>query len=34
MKVKRRSLTGSIDIRRESAPEEVEHEQLEFSDVN
>jgi cytoskeletal protein CcmA (bactofilin family) len=28
------SLTGSIDIRRESALEAVEHEQVEFSHVN
>jgi cytoskeletal protein CcmA (bactofilin family) len=27
-------LTGSIDIRRESAPEAVEHDQVEFSQVN
>ena len=27
-------LTGSIDIRQESAPEAVEHEQVEFSQVN
>ena len=27
-------LTGSIDIRRESTPETVEHDQVEFSQVN